>query len=65
MTNVIVGVVACALGFWGLYTWWWSVVELLRGFAPVALVLFGIIAVGAGITAKRTSISDDSTEEEG
>ncbi|MBF0426239.1 MAG: hypothetical protein HQL66_10530 [Magnetococcales bacterium] len=53
MPSMIVGLVAISLGLWGLSAWWWSVVEFLRGVVPLLLVLFGFIALGAGVTRLR------------
>ncbi len=53
MASIVFGLVAIALGLWGLSTWWWSVTELLRGLIPLLLILLGPIALGAGITKLR------------
>ncbi len=53
MVSVVVGVVLLALGIWGLSAWWWSVTEVLRGIVPILLIIFGPIALGAGISRMR------------
>ncbi|MEO5339589.1 MAG: hypothetical protein H7837_03580 [Magnetococcus sp. MYC-9] len=53
MASIVFGLVAIALGLWGLSTWWWSVVEVLRGVVPLLLILMGPVALGAGITKLR------------
>ncbi|MBF0610885.1 MAG: hypothetical protein G8345_08120 [Magnetococcales bacterium] len=53
MPNIIFGLVAIALGLWGLTAWWYSVSEALRGLMPIILVLVGLVALGAGITSMR------------
>ncbi len=53
MASIVFGLVAIALGLWGLSTWWWSVAEVLRGIVPLLLILIGPIALGAGITKLR------------
>lgn len=53
MANIIFGLVALALGLWGLSVWWWSVVEMLRGIVPLLLIMLGFVALGAGITRVR------------
>lgn len=60
MQNIVFGLVAIALGLWGLSAWWYSVLDVLRGFIPPALVLLGLVAVGAGM---RSSGQDDEEEE--
>lgn len=64
MPNIIVGLVAIALGLWGLSVWWWSVAELLRGLVPIVLILFGLVAVGAGVSIVRENGDEDATDEE-
>ena len=53
MANIIFGLVALALGLWGVSAWWWSIVEILRGVVPIALILLGLVALGAGVTRMR------------
>ncbi|GMT41905.1 MAG: hypothetical protein IEMM0002_0316 [bacterium] len=64
MPNIIVGLVTIAVGLWGLSVWWWSVAEFLRGFVPIALILFGLVALGAGVSVVRGKDEDDLTDEE-
>ena len=53
MASIVFGLVAIALGLWGLSAWWWSVAEVLRGIVPLLLILIGPVALGAGITKIR------------
>jgi len=48
--TIIGGFAAIVLGLWGIATWWWSFVELLRGSVPCFLVMAGLIALFAGIS---------------
>lgn len=64
MPNIIFGLLAIALGLWGLSVWWWSVAELLRGLVPIVLILLGLVAVGAGVSVVREKGEDDMTDEE-
>lgn len=69
MASIVFGLVAIALGLWGLSTWWWSVVEVLRGIVPLFLILLGPVALGAGITKLRENseveaiLASDGLEE--
>ncbi len=63
MASIIIGMISLALGIWGLSVWWWSVAELLRGGLPAVLIIFGLIAFGAGISKRQ--IKDDVNENEG
>ncbi|CAK0756032.1 hypothetical protein CCP2SC5_210010 [Azospirillaceae bacterium] len=49
MFCIMAGLLAISLGLWGLSAWWWSVVELLRGVLPLALIFFGVLALAAGV----------------
>ena len=53
MLSVIVGLLALALGLWGLTAWWWSVTEFLRGSMPIVLVVFGLVALASGVQTVR------------
>ncbi|MBF0453946.1 MAG: hypothetical protein HQL72_03895 [Magnetococcales bacterium] len=65
MANIIFGLVALALGLWGVSVWWWSIVEILRGLVPIALILLGLVALGAGVTRMREQERADSYRESG
>lgn len=64
MPSIIFGLVAIALGLWGLSAWWWSVVEALRGLMPVVLILIGLVALGAGVTSLRETGTGRKMEDE-
>ena len=53
MPGVVAGLLAVALGLWGMTVWWWSLVDLLRGLAPIVLILFGVLALAAGVSSVR------------
>ena len=53
MASIIVGLLALALGLWGLTVWWWSFAELMRGLTPIALLLLGIVALASGVSKVR------------
>jgi len=61
MPSIMFGLLAVALGLWGLSAWWWSVVELLRGVLPLALVFVGVLALAAGVSGLRKDgkVKDD------
>ena len=67
MPMMITGVLAIALGLLGLSAWWWSVVEMLRGVIPIVLLLFGLIALAAGLSSLRgePKVSDEEFFGEG
>ena len=53
MVSVIVGLLGLALGLWGLTAWWWSVTEFLRGAMPIVFIVFGLVALAAGVQTVR------------
>ncbi|MBF0308760.1 MAG: hypothetical protein HQL56_04440 [Magnetococcales bacterium] len=53
MPTIVFGLISMALGLWGLSTWWWSIVELLRGLVPLLLIVLGLVALGAGVSKIR------------
>ncbi|MCX5693230.1 MAG: hypothetical protein NTX47_06080 [Candidatus Omnitrophica bacterium] len=48
--TVFGGLVSIILGVWGLITWWYRFVILLKGCVPPVLVLGGLAALFAGIS---------------
>ncbi|QEP43989.1 hypothetical protein D5085_13190 [Ectothiorhodospiraceae bacterium BW-2] len=58
MPNIIVGLLALSMGLWGMAVWWYSVEEFLRGAVPLLLILFGLVALMAGVS--RVKRFDDS-----
>ncbi len=53
MPSVVFGLLALALGLWGMTAWWWSVTEFLRGAVPVVLIGLGLVALAAGVQLVR------------
>ncbi len=51
--TVLGGIIAILMGIWGLRTWWWSFVIILKGCVPPVLVLGGLAAFFAGISEIR------------
>ncbi|MGK5094563.1 hypothetical protein WDW89_21440 [Deltaproteobacteria bacterium TL4] len=48
--SFIFGIVILVIGLWRLSVWRWSVAEFLRGTVPIVLILFGLTAIGAGLS---------------
>ena len=49
MLHITVGIIAIALGLWGIMRNWYMFVDIIIAIAPLALVGFGIVALLAGI----------------
>jgi len=47
--TVLGGIISILIGVWGITSWWWSFIELLKGAVPPVLVLGGLAALFAGI----------------
>ncbi len=58
--NTVFGLIIIALGLWSLSVWWWSVTEFLRGLLPVVMILFGLIAIGAGISKNKKANTEEN-----
>ncbi len=50
MKHIIIGLLAIALGLWGLVLNWYQVLDLLWVLVPMAVLVGGIIALLAGIS---------------
>ncbi len=57
MQHLVIGLVAIALGIWGLIAWWKSFGMVMRGVVPFCLVVFGLVAVMSGF--RRFSSNDE------
>lgn len=67
MANIIIGLLCVAFGLWGMSVWWYSMAELLRGTVPLILLVFGVVALMAGVTGVRNEaevLSDSDIEEQ-
>ena len=66
MPVIMFGLFCFSVGLLGLSAWWWSVVELLRGFLPLVLVFVGVLALASGVSGLRKDgrVSDDSLSGE-
>lgn len=53
MNNIIAGAVLIVLSLIGMVFWWWDVLMLLKGLAPIALLALGVVAVAAGISTMK------------
>ena len=61
MLHIIIGVVAIALGLWGVSRNWYMFVDVIRAVFPLALIAFGVVALLAGIRgAKRSGKKQDN-----
>ena len=64
MISIVFALVAICLGIWGLVTYWWYTVDVIIAIFPVVLLLFGIVALLAGIknTGLRANLAGKSNK---
>ena len=58
MLNVIVGAIGILLGLWLMMQNWWSTMDLLRTVFPILLLVYGVIALIAGLKRFGRKTSD-------
>lgn len=57
--TIIGGFAAIVLGLWGLATWWWSFIELLKAVVPCFLIMGGLVALFAGISELKDEMASN------
>jgi len=60
--TVLGGLVSIIVGIWGLTSWWYSFVILLKGSVPLILILGGLAAFFAGISEVKDSMQTKKEE---
>jgi len=60
--TVLGGLVSIIIGIWGLISWWYSFVILLKGSVPPILILGGLAALFAGISEVKDSMQAKKEE---
>ena len=53
MISLLVGLVTVAAGLWGIFFWSSDLLIVLKGALPVMILMGGLVAVVAGISALR------------
>jgi hypothetical protein len=49
MPHLVFGLVALLAGLGGVFAWWDDFGAVLRGLVPIALIVVGLVAIGAGV----------------
>lgn len=63
MNLIIGGVVAVLLGVWALVSWWWFLVEVIKGLITLLLIVGGVMTVAAGARKLRNEgVSEDDED---
>ena len=64
MLHIIVGIIAIVIGLWGIMSNWYMFKDILISIVPLVALLFGIVAVLAGIRKMRTKWANKQAGEE-
>lgn len=62
--KIIAGLVALAIGLWALVSWWWFVVDILKGLVVLCLLFLGIILIGLGVKSNLDKYMGTEAQEE-
>lgn len=66
MYNTMFGLIALIPGIAGIIAWWDEFGAFLRGGLPAILLLFGLIAIGAGLkTETKRAVGEKSKDRAG
>jgi hypothetical protein len=65
MGALIGGLVAVALGVWGILLWTSDFLTVIKGSVPLMIALGGLLAVIAGITTMKDAAEAKKLEKEG
>ena len=49
MNKVSIGLVFMVLGIWGAFSWWWFIMDILKGVAVIGLLGGGLLLIGLGV----------------
>jgi len=64
MLHIIVGIIAIVIGLWGIMGNWYMFKDVLVTLVPLVVLLFGIVAVLAGIRSMKAKWAAKEASEE-
>ena len=65
MLHIIVGIIAIVIGLWGIMGNWYMFKDILITIVPLLVLLFGMVAILAGIRSMKAKwAAKDASEEE-
>jgi hypothetical protein len=65
MLHIIVGIIAIVIGLWGIMGNWYMFKDILVTIVPLLVLLFGMVAILAGIRSMKAKwAAKDASEED-
>ena len=64
MLHIVVGIIAIVIGLWGIMGNWYMFKDILISVVPLVVLLFGIVAILAGIRKMRAKWAVKDASEE-
>ena len=64
MDKVIAGLVVTAIGIWAMVSWWWFVMDVVKGLTAIFIVIAGLTVVGLGVKDGTDSLFGKGTPDE-
>jgi hypothetical protein len=64
MLHIIVGIIAVVIGLWGIMGNWYMFKDVLIAVVPPVVLLFGIVAILAGIRSMKAKVAAKEAGEE-
>jgi hypothetical protein len=65
MLHIIVGIIAIVIGLWGIMGNWYMFKDILVTVVPLLVLLFGMVAILAGIRSMKAKwAAKEASEEE-
>lgn len=64
MLHIVVGIIAIVIGLWGIMGNWYMFKDMLVAVVPLVILLFGVVAILAGIRKMRAKWATKQASEE-
>ena len=64
MLHIVVGIIAIVIGLWGIMGNWYMFKDILVAVVPLVVLLFGIVAILAGIRKMKAKWAAKGESEE-
>lgn len=64
MSKLIIGLVVFAVGLWAVVSWWWFVLDIIKGLVAIFFLLAGLSLIGLGVkdtTTTKPNVVEETT----